>query len=172
MLHVQCSWYKYRIHEFKISTTWIHNFNFINSRFQLHAISASWINDFNFTNSRFQPRIHYFNFTNSRFHLHDFTTSTSWICFGLKDFNLTDSRLHLEVEIVNVNLWSWILEVENREFFKLKSWILEIMNSWIRMLKTWIHEVEIVNSWKWTFEFKKLKCYHRLFPHFLSTFMR
>jgi hypothetical protein len=42
------------IHIFNIRNSQIHDFSFMNSRFQLHelTISASWIHDFNFTNSR------------------------------------------------------------------------------------------------------------------------
>ena len=74
-----------------ISTTLIQGFNFTNSQFQLHefTISTSRIHDFNFTNSssRIQlheftnstSRIHEFNFMNSRIQLHEFnfTNSTS-----------------------------------------------------------------------------------------------
>ena len=72
-----------------ISTTLIQGFNFMNSRFQLHefTISTSRIHDFNFTNStsgiqlheftNSTSRIHEFNFMNSRIQLHGFTNSTS-----------------------------------------------------------------------------------------------
>jgi hypothetical protein len=75
----------------------IYNFNSVNSRFQHTEFMNSCIHDFNFMNLRFQlhgftiltSRIHDFNFFNSRIQLHQ--------------INFTNS-LH-ESEILN--LWSW-----------------------------------------------------------------
>ena len=80
----------FQLHEFLISSSWIHDFNIQNSRFQLHefTISTSRIRDFNIQNSR----IHYFNFTNSLFQLHEFTIWTS--LFQLREFTFSTSRIH------------------------------------------------------------------------------
>jgi hypothetical protein len=84
----------FQLHEFPITSSWIHYFKFVNIR-------NSWIHDFSFTNSRFQ--------------LYEFMISTS----GIYDYNLMNSRFQLyEINFTNsrisihfTNLKSWIREV-------------------------------------------------------------
>jgi hypothetical protein len=110
----------FQLHEFPISSLWIHSVNFVSSRFQHTESTISrnpWIHDINFMN----PKIHDFTFKKS----------TSWIYV----LNCTISTLRTknfmcihEVKIVKfkhdhaqlkiVNLWRW-----NRAFMKFKSWI-------------------------------------------------
>ena len=94
---------RFQLHEFTISTSRIHDFNFTNStsRIQLHEFtnSTSRIHEFNFMNSRIQfhefhftnstSRIHEFNFMNSRIQLHEFPNSASRI----HEFNFTNSTV-------------------------------------------------------------------------------
>jgi hypothetical protein len=115
----------FQLHEFTISFSWIHNLNFVHSRFQNTEFTYS---GFSFMNSRLQLheftistlRIHDFNFMNSRFQLHEFTISTSRI--QLHEFNFLNSwwiqLLEFMISTSQFKIstsWSW-----NHDFVKLK----------------------------------------------------
>jgi hypothetical protein len=124
------------LHEFTITTSWIHDFYIQNSRIQDFKFVKikSWIWKREVQNMNLWSWIHEIEIVNSWCWNREFMKLKSWID---------------EVEIVNS--WSW-----NREFMKLKSCIheVEIMNSWISY-------VENLNSRRWKREFMKCKCPHR-----------
>ena len=78
-----------QLHEFTNSTSWIHEFNFMNSR----CTSRIPLHEFNFTNSRF-------NFMNSRIHVF------AWMRPIPKRIQLLNHEVALKLN--SVNSWSWI----------------------------------------------------------------
>jgi hypothetical protein len=101
--------WRFKLHEFKISTSRIHDLNITNTQIQLY-------DDFNFMNSRFQ--LHVFKISSLR--IQDFNFKDSTLRLQLREFTI--SRLNLpESEILNSCSW-------NNEFVKLKSWICEFVS--------------------------------------------
>jgi hypothetical protein len=141
-----------RIPDFISMNLWILDFNF-----QLH--------EFNFVNSL----NHDCNYKNSQeFHLHEITILPSWIYdfnFQLHEFNFVNSLFQLhEFTIPTSGSHDFNFQLHEINFVNFKNSRFQLHEVRIVGLWSWNRD-----SWRWNWEFMKLKCPNRSFVQYMLT---